>query len=197
MEEAISSPTDHTIIARPREEKYQYTPPPGLATYAYRWDTDAPTAAQLKRADSFFTKSPPKHLWSEAKFKKIDYGDAPEVCASPRGGVVCLHGGVGGLMLYRLRFWVAVTWGYVQFLCRQARGWWADGRDAQKSSILNALLRFKGMAYTSSKPGKTRLMSAFAINQGKMVLIDMPGYGHASREDWGLQIMKYLSSRKQ
>ena len=53
------------------------------------------------------------------------------------------------------------------------------------------------MAYTSSRPGRTRLLSAFAINGGKMMLIDMPGYGHASREDWGTQIMKYLTTRKQ
>ncbi len=53
------------------------------------------------------------------------------------------------------------------------------------------------MAYTSSKPGRTRLLSAYAINNQKLVLLDMPGYGHASREDWGVQVMKYLRSRKQ
>lgn len=51
------------------------------------------------------------------------------------------------------------------------------------------------MAYTSSKPGRTRLLSAFAVNQGKLLLVDMPGYGHASREEWGVEIMKYLKSR--
>ncbi|KAF8422557.1 P-loop containing nucleoside triphosphate hydrolase protein, partial [Tirmania nivea] len=66
-----------------------------------------------------------------------------------------------------------------------------------KSSLLNALLNNSTMARTSSKPGHTRLMNAFSISQGKLVLLDMPGYGHASRPEWGVQIMKYLVSRKQ
>lgn len=53
------------------------------------------------------------------------------------------------------------------------------------------------MAYTSSKPGRTRLLNAFGVNQGKVVLLDMPGYGHASREEWGVQVMKYLTTRRQ
>ena len=40
-------------------------------------------------------------------------------------------------------------------------------------------------------------MNAFAICHRKLVLIDMPGYGYASRPEWGVQIMKYLQSRKQ
>ena len=40
-------------------------------------------------------------------------------------------------------------------------------------------------------------MNAFAINCQKLVLLDMPGYGYASRPEWGIQIMKYLQSRKQ
>jgi len=30
-----------------------------------------------------------------------------------------------------------------------------------------------------------------------VVLLDMPGYGHASREEWGVQVMKYLTTRRQ
>ncbi|CCX08905.1 Similar to Probable GTP-binding protein EngB; acc. no. Q6G2G5 [Pyronema omphalodes CBS 100304] len=65
-----------------------------------------------------------------------------------------------------------------------------------KSTLLNSLLE-KGLAQTSSKPGKTRLFHAYGVNQGKIVLLDMPGYGHASREAWGVEIMKYLTGRKQ
>jgi len=32
---------------------------------------------------------------------------------------------------------------------------------------------------------------------GGLVVVDMPGYGAASREEWGREIMKYLSGRKQ
>lgn len=53
--------------------------PESINPYSYRWETLAPTPDELIDADRFFLKYPPKHLWSEAKFKKIDFGDVPEV----------------------------------------------------------------------------------------------------------------------
>ncbi|EWC44783.1 hypothetical protein DRE_06421 [Drechslerella stenobrocha 248] len=66
-----------------------------------------------------------------------------------------------------------------------------------KSSILNALMHQKGMARTSSKPGRTRKMNAFSVGGARLTLLDMPGYGHGSHKSWGLEIMEYLRSRKQ
>ncbi|RVD80968.1 uncharacterized protein DFL_008851 [Arthrobotrys flagrans] len=66
-----------------------------------------------------------------------------------------------------------------------------------KSSILNALMAQKGMARTSSKPGRTKQMNAFSVGGARLTLLDMPGYGHGSRESWGREIMEYLRSRKQ
>ncbi|KAI4276606.1 MAG: hypothetical protein LQ337_002389 [Flavoplaca oasis] len=34
-------------------------------------------------------------------------------------------------------------------------------------------------------------------NPGRLVVLDMPGYGHKSRAEWGEEIMKYLVGRKQ
>lgn len=72
-----------------------------------------------------------------------------------------------------------------------------------KSSILNALMG-KEICHTSSKPGRTRSMNFFAVggedgggNPGKLAVLDMPGYGKSSREEWGPEIMKYLIGRKQ
>ncbi|KAL4932123.1 translation initiation/elongation factor MRX8 [Aspergillus undulatus] len=70
-----------------------------------------------------------------------------------------------------------------------------------KSSLLNAIMG-KEMCWTSSKPGRTREMNAFGIGgtkggESKIVLLDMPGYGKASRAEWGVEIMKYLQGRKQ
>ncbi|KAJ5898805.1 GTP-binding protein EngB [Penicillium taxi] len=70
-----------------------------------------------------------------------------------------------------------------------------------KSSLLNALMGQK-ICWTSSKPGKTREMNAFGIGgtkggESKVVLLDMPGYGKASRSEWGMEIMKYLQGRRQ
>jgi hypothetical protein len=70
-----------------------------------------------------------------------------------------------------------------------------------KSSLLNALMGRK-LCWTSSKPGRTREMNAFGIGgtkggESKVVLMDMPGYGKGSREEWGGEIIKYLTRRKQ
>jgi len=35
------------------------------------------------------------------------------------------------------------------------------------------------------------------IGRGGLVVLDMPGYGKASREAWGREIVKYLVGRKQ
>lgn len=72
-----------------------------------------------------------------------------------------------------------------------------------KSSILNALMG-RQICHTSSKPGRTRSMNFFAVggadgqgSAGKLVVLDLPGYGHGSREAWGSEIMKYLKGREQ
>ncbi|KAF8866853.1 hypothetical protein BDZ45DRAFT_571655, partial [Acephala macrosclerotiorum] len=70
-----------------------------------------------------------------------------------------------------------------------------------KSSLLNALL-LRRIAHTSSKPGRTKLMNAFAVGpeddaSKRLVVLDMPGYGKGGRAEWGVQIMKYLEKRKE
>lgn len=65
-----------------------------------------------------------------------------------------------------------------------------------KSSLLNALMN-QPLAFTSSKPGRTKLLNAFSVAGGRGVLLDMPGYGHNSRAEWGVQVMKYLQRRRE
>ena len=47
-----------------------------------------------------------------------------------------------------------------------------------KSSLINMLTGRKGLALTSSTPGKTRVVNHFLIN-GAWYLVDLPGYGYA------------------
>jgi GTP-binding protein len=47
-----------------------------------------------------------------------------------------------------------------------------------KSSLINMLVNKKGLAMTSSKPGKTLLINHFLINN-QWHLVDLPGYGFA------------------
>lgn len=49
-----------------------------------------------------------------------------------------------------------------------------------KSSLINMLTNRKGLAMTSSTPGKTMLINHFIIND-EWYLVDLPGYGYARR----------------
>lgn len=49
-----------------------------------------------------------------------------------------------------------------------------------KSSLINMLCNHKGLAKTSSTPGKTLLINHFLINR-EWYLVDLPGYGFAKR----------------
>ena len=67
-----------------------------------------------------------------------------------------------------------------------------------KSSFINALTNRKALAKTSSKPGKTKLMNYFNIDD-LFYLVDAPGYGYASRSygsrlDFGDYIEDYLDN---
>lgn len=70
-----------------------------------------------------------------------------------------------------------------------------------KSSLINMLTGVKGLAKTSSKPGKTQLINHFLIN-GSWYIVDLPGYGYAkisktAREKWQKMISEYFLKREQ
>lgn len=50
-----------------------------------------------------------------------------------------------------------------------------------KSSLINMLTRRKALAKTSQTPGKTLLINHFEVNNGDWYIVDLPGYGYASR----------------
>ena len=69
-----------------------------------------------------------------------------------------------------------------------------------KSSLINTLLLHKGLAKTSSTPGKTQAINFFLINQ-RCLLVDLPGYGYAKvpqhvKAAWGKMIETYLQQRQ-
>jgi GTP-binding protein len=68
-----------------------------------------------------------------------------------------------------------------------------------KSSLLNMLVGQKTLAKVSPKPGHTKLINFFAINN-QWNLVDLPGYGyaktsHAERARFQQTIAEYLSGR--
>ena len=68
-----------------------------------------------------------------------------------------------------------------------------------KSSFINAMLNRTNLARTSGKPGKTRTINFYLINE-EFRFVDLPGYGYAQvskseRKKWGDIIEKYLRKR--
>jgi len=65
-----------------------------------------------------------------------------------------------------------------------------------KSSLLNRLLGRRGLARTSSTPGRTQAINYFRVNR-RLYFVDLPGYGYArasrtDREAWGKSVEVYL-----
>lgn len=60
-----------------------------------------------------------------------------------------------------------------------------------KSSLINMLTNRKGLAMTSSKPGKTQLINHFEIND-EWYLVDLPGYGYAQRGKEGREMIRKI-----
>jgi GTP-binding protein len=70
-----------------------------------------------------------------------------------------------------------------------------------KSSLLNTLTNSRGLARTSSTPGRTQTINFFLINE-RLYFVDLPGYGFAKvakdvRKHWGPMIESYLANRSQ
>lgn len=68
-----------------------------------------------------------------------------------------------------------------------------------KSSLLNMLTNRKKLAHVSGKPGKTRTINFYLINDSFRI-VDLPGYGYAGvskseTEKWGEMIEPYLEKR--
>lgn len=60
-----------------------------------------------------------------------------------------------------------------------------------KSSLINMLTNRKGLALTSSTPGKTLLINHFLINN-EWYLVDLPGYGYARRGKEGREKIREI-----
>ena len=69
-----------------------------------------------------------------------------------------------------------------------------------KSSLINSLLNRRGLAKTSSTPGKTRTINFFRINR-QFGFVDLPGYGWAQvsrteRAAWGPMVEQFFRTRQ-
>lgn len=72
-----------------------------------------------------------------------------------------------------------------------------------KSSLINLLIGRRGLARTSSTPGRTQQLNFYAIALGRtaVVFVDLPGYGYArvskrKHAAWGPLVERYLEGRR-
>ena len=76
----------------------------------------------------------------------------------------------------------------------------AGRSNAGKSTLINALTGHNDLARASNTPGRTRELNFFDIGQGRLILVDMPGYGYAKApknevKKWQGLLKTYLRGR--
>lgn len=69
-----------------------------------------------------------------------------------------------------------------------------------KSTLINAIAGQNALARVASSPGRTRQLNFFRVDDGPLVLVDMPGYGFAVapkavKRDWQGLMFNYLRGR--
>lgn len=69
-----------------------------------------------------------------------------------------------------------------------------------KSSLINALTNRAKLARSSAEPGRTREINYFDLGEGRMYLVDLPGFGYAKvsrtqAESWMRLTRSYLRGR--
>jgi len=70
-----------------------------------------------------------------------------------------------------------------------------------ESSLINSLLSVRGLARTSSTPGRTQALNFFDINN-QFRFVDFPGFGYARvpkeiKSSWGEMATTFLAMRRQ
>jgi len=76
----------------------------------------------------------------------------------------------------------------------------AGRSNSGKSTLINKIFNIKKLAHTSSKPGKTKSINFYNLEDIK-VLVDLPGYGYAktsSKEinNWEYLVNNYINNRE-
>lgn len=147
---------------------------------SWYWDTLPPNPRQLAAARWFFEAHRPHKLWTASEWQHKSKSGASSENLIPE----------------------------VAFFGRSNAG---------KSSLLNALLNQPTLNKVGAKPGKTTTLHAYALSatpagrrvgathrlsgagnsKSLLTVLDAPGYGYGSQNDWGEGIVKYLKQRRQ
>jgi len=149
----------------------------------------APSAAQLSYANRFFTTSTPSFLFGSAKFRALPPSSLPEVAFLGRSNVG--KSSLLNALLHRTGVKVAHVSGKPG-RTRQMNAFGVGGDAAAGGGVRVIKTRLEA----KRGEGMGREVERW-VGRGGLVVLDMPGYGKASREIWGREIVKYLKGRKQ
>lgn len=146
--------------------------------FNWYWESFPPTAIQKQQSNQFFVNNGKnaRLLRSIAHFRLVPESDVPEVAFVGRSNV---------------------------------------GKSSLLNAVVNANIKSL-LARTSSTPGFTKTMNFYGVGGSNgitiqkqpdgrdkivgmkgLTIVDMPGYGEGSLSKWGIEIMKYIQSRKQ
>jgi GTP-binding protein len=157
-------------------------------------DTAPPNAGQISYAAQYFTTQSPQFLFSTAYFRAFPPSSAPEVTFLGRSNV-------GKSSLLNALFnrphsklaYVSRRPGRTKVMNVFGIGGASTGgvRTHVKPGMSLEMMRQAGEE--KGKDSETRNF----IGNGGLVVVDCPGYGFASRDEWGKEVVKYLQGRKQ
>ncbi|PPJ54034.1 hypothetical protein CBER1_02963 [Cercospora berteroae] len=185
----------HVSTAAPATAVDTSTPPtnllkPSPSTLNSYTISNPPIPNDLILARSFFTKHHPEILYSSPHFRLLPPSPFPEVAFLGRSNV-------GKSSLLNALFG------------RPHSNLARVSKKPGKTRTINAfgIGGSSGLTINPKSKSPTRDSNGQELNpkaetwkrwgRGGLLVVDMPGYGSGSREEWGGEIMKYLENRKQ
>lgn len=197
-------------LQKSRRQRYSTAPPSSsksapalpidrLNSYA---STSPPNTAQLKYARTFFTMQEPRFLFSASHFRSFPADStAPEICMLGRSNagksslLNALLGPYRGRAGRKLAF-VSARPGRTRVMNVFGVGGAVDG-GAGVSTKLKPGLSAALLRSDDAKSEHFTTRNLIGRGGGGLCVVDCPGYGFASKEEWGKEIEKYLAGRRQ
>ncbi|KAI5362044.1 Putative GTP-binding protein, ribosome biogenesis, YsxC [Septoria linicola] len=147
-----------------------------------------PLTSDLPKARSFFTKHHPELLFTSASFRALPPSPFPEVAFLGRSNV-------GKSSLLNALFGRPHS-DIARVSKKPGKTRTINGFGVGGEGLVGAKAKAPARDSTGQEVS-TKSEAWKRWGRGGLLVVDMPGYGSGSREEWGGEIMKYLENRKQ